>query len=403
MLNEKAVDSLIQPIIDRQESINMFVLTFMANKIKRIGEITTGDLKKLRALFNMGADIRAINEELARLSNLQVRDIKSMIKDVAKDSYADMKPFYDYRHRSYISFEKNKDLQRVTRVIANQTANTYKNLSNSKATGFLIRDLKNPTKLKFQTIGDTYQSVMDEAIQAVQSGAVSFDVAMNRTIKQLTDSGVRRMYWDSGYTQRLDTAVRRNLYDGVRAIQQGIEDEAGKQFGADGKELSVHENSAPDHEPFQGHVFTNAEWEKLQNSENFTDIDGEKFKGVERVIGMWNCRHFAYSIIIGARPPRYTKEQLQSFIDRNKQGYTVNDKHMTRYECTQMQREIETKIRYAKEKQMMYWTLGDKDTARRFRKRVLDLTEQYKLFSKSCKLRIQLDRAKVTGYKAINL
>lgn len=403
MLNEKAIYSLLQPIIDRQESINVFVLTFIANKIKRVGELSKRDSKKLSSLFNFGADAILINEELARLSNLQVRDIKGMIKTVAKDNYLDMKPFYDYRHRSYIPFEKNKDLQKVTNAIARQTVGTYKNLSNSKATGFLIRDLKNPTKLKFQTIGDAYKSVMDEAIQSVQSGSVSYDVAMNRTLKQLLDSGVRRMYWDSGYTQRLDTAVRRNLYDGVRAIQQAIEDEAGKQFGADGKELSVHENSAPDHEPFQGHIFTNKEWENLQSSKDFTDVDGEHFTGVERVIGMWNCRHFAYSIIIGIKPPRYTKEQLQSFINRNKKGFEINGKHLTCYECTQMQRELETKIRYAKEHQMTYYSAGNKDVAKVYRKKVIDLTEQYKVFSKSCKLSAQMNRAKVTGYHAINL
>ena len=51
----------------------------------------------------------------------------------------------------------------------------------------------------------------------------------------------------------------------------------------------------------QGHQFTNEEWEKLQNSEDFTDVNGQRFTGVERVIGMWNCRHVARSIFVGVQ------------------------------------------------------------------------------------------------------
>ena len=65
------------------------------------------------------------------------------------------------------------------------------------------------------------------------------------------------------------------------------------EIGADGKELSAHANCALDHEPFQGHIFTNAEYEKLQTNNDFTDIDGNQFAGVNRIIGIWNCQILA--------------------------------------------------------------------------------------------------------------
>lgn len=404
MLSDNAIDNLVQPIINRQESINTLVLSTIAEKVREIGELSPSDVKKLKVLVTYGADIRKMNEQIAMMSDLQVRDIKSMIKTVAIDTHLDAKPLYDYRHRSFIPYERNTKLQEIVRIIGNQTAGTYQNLSNSKATGFLIRDLKNPTKLKFQSIGNTYRTVVDEAIQAVQSGVVDYRTAMRRTIKQLADSGIRRLYWDSGYTQRLDTAVRRNLLDGVRAIQQAIEDEIGKQINADGKELSAHINCALDHEPFQGHQFTNEEWEKLQNNENFKDVDGEQFSGVERVIGMWNCRHIGRSIIIGVTKPRYTKEKLQEFIQNNHAGYRLpNGKHITLYECTQLQRQLETKIRYAKDAQMTMQKVGDAIGAMVARRKVIKLTNEYKKFSKDCGLRTHMDRASVADYRAIKV
>lgn len=403
MLSENSINYLIQPIIDRQESINTFVLNTIASRVGEIGKISPEDLRRLKLLVIFGADIREMNSTLADMSKLQVRDIKGLIKDVAIETHTDAKPLYDYRHKSFVPYDKNIKLQRIVTSIGNQTAQTYTNLSNSKATGFLIRDLKHPGQLKFQSINDTYQTIMDEAIQSVKSG-VDYRVAMRKALKQLADSGIRRLYWDSGYTQRLDTAVRRNLLDAVRQIDQGVEDLIGKETGATGKELSAHINSAPDHEPFQGHQFTNKQYARLQSNENFEDIQGRHFSGVERIIGQWNCRHVARSIIVGVTKPKYTTEQLDKMIEDNAKGYTTPDgKHMTMYECTQMQRQLETKIRYAKDEQMALQAANDIIGARAARKKVIDLLAEYKKFSADCGLRPQLDRARVIGYRAIKI
>lgn len=399
MLSDNAVDNLVQPIVDRQEAINMYVIQKIANRLKSIRQLTKSDIKSLRNLAISGADIREINQELAKQANLQVRDIKRVIKLTAADTYNDMKPFYDYRHRSYIPFEKNEKMQRIVNGIANQTRDTYRNLSNSSATGFIIRDEKNPLKTQFYKIDDTYRKIIDTAIQASLTGTVRTDEAINWALKQLLNSGIRRIYWDSGYSQRLDTAVRRNVLDGIRNVRQKIQDEAGKEFGADGKELSAHINSAPDHEPFQGHIFTNKEWDNLQGGFDFKDIHNQHFQSVERIIGAWNCHHIAKSIIIAKHKPKYTPEQLQKFIDDNKAGYTLpNGKHLTLYECAQMQRRMETRIRYAKEEQMAMKELGNDSAKRLARQKVIRLTTDYKNFSNACGLKPKMKRCSVPNY-----
>ena len=404
MLNDDAIDKLIQPIVNRQEFINMYVIKMIAKRIKEIGTLLPSDVYKLQRLLKSGADVKEINKVLAQLTDLQVREIKKLIKQVALESYKDAEPYYNYKKKPYIPFDENKELQRVVKAIANQTAEEYVNLS--KAQAFMIRDLKNPKVLKPTSISKTYYSVIDEAVQASQSGVIDYNTAMKRTIKQLVNSGIRRVDYDpeSGrrYTQRLDTAVRRNLLDGVRAINQGVQDEVGKQFGADGKELSVHLNSAPDHEPIQGHQFTNEEYDKLQNNLPFKDVDGKSFEPIERAIGIWNCRHFAFSIIIGVNKPIYTKEQLDEMIKKNKEGYTLpNGKHLSLYECTQHQRQLETEIRYAKESQMAFKEAGNMKEATIQDKKVKDLLSEYVLFSQSCKLAPQHQRHYVEGFKQL--
>ena len=400
-MTDNQIDKLIQPIITRQEAINNYIIQKIARRVKEIGHLLSSDVYALERLFKMGADVRDINKKLAQVTKLQEKDIKKLIEYIAKEAYIDAKPYYDYKNIPFIPFEENEPLQRLVKSIAKQTNNTYRNMS--KAQGFMLRDMKNPTKLKPTTVSKAYQSVLDEAIQASQSGVMDYNTAMRRTMKQLSDSGLRYITYHTPtgrtFSQRLDTAVRRNLMDGIRALNQGVQDEVGKQFGADGKEITVHANSAPDHEPIQGHQFTNEEYDKLQNNKPFKDLNGRKFAAIERPIGVLNCKHFTYSIICGVTRPNFTQEQLDKMIADNKKGYTDSKgNHRTMYECTQEQRRIETKIREQKERQMTFEACGDKEGALEARTKVKLLTNQYNAFSKACGLTPMKDRTRVSGY-----
>ena len=406
MLSEDAIEKLIQPLIERQENINNYVLGKIAERIEEIGSLKPSDVYKLERLYKTGDDVRKINKELARLTGLQEEDIKRIIKEVAKDAYIDVKPYFDYRHSSYIPFEQNIALNAVINAVQRQTLDTYRNMA--KAQAFMIRDLANPSKLIPTPIAEAYQSVIDEAIQASQSGTIDYNTAMRRTLKQLNESGIRYVEYnpESGrrYTQRLDTAVRRNILDGIRAINQGVQDEVGKQFGADGKELSVHQFSAPDHEPIQGHQFTNEEYNKMQDEEPFEDVNGKKFPAMKRAIGTLNCRHFAFSIFVGFTKPNYTQEQLDKMNEKNNEGYTTKDgTHFTMYECTQHQRKLETKVRKAKDGQIMARKAGNLELARFYQAQINKYTKQYRTFSKACGLELHMPKMTVSGYHRISV
>ena len=402
MLSEDAIENLIRPMIERQEKINLYVITKIAGQIKKIGALPPSAVNSLERLYQRGGDVRKINAKLAELTKMQVKDIKNLIKTVAADAYNDAKPFFDYRKKPFKPFSKNEHIQRVVKAVAKQTAGEYVNLSRAQA--FMMRDMKNPKKLIPTPAAKAYQTVVDEAIQAVQSGVVDYNTAMRRTLDQLTDSGLRVTYVSENgkqHSQAMDVAVRRNLLDGVRAINQGVQDEVGNEYGADGKEITVHRYSAPDHEPIQGHQFSNKEWEKLQSNQAFHDYKGNQFKPIRRAIGVWNCRHFAYSIILGVSEPVHSDEELQQYIDENKKGYTdKNGKHRTMYECTQEMRRMEREIRYAKQAKIAADYAGNTAKATACVAKVKSLVSQYQAFANACGLRIERERIQVDGYTA---
>lgn len=401
-LSDEVMEKLAAPIVQRQEQLNEFVIKIIAQRVKELGNLTPSEVYKLERILKSGADVKKINAEIARISGLQEKQIKKLIEQIAKQSYLDVKPYYDYRHKPFIPFEDNEPLQRIVQAIARQTLEQYVNLS--KAQAFMLRDLKDPKKLIPTPLSKAYYSIIDEAVQASQQGILDYHTAMRRTMEQLAESGIQHVEYnaESGrhFNQRLDTAVRRNVLDGIRAISQGVQDIVGEQYGADGKEISVHQFSAPDHEEIQGHQFTNDEYEKLQTELPFQDIKGRHFGAVKRAIGTLNCRHFTYSIIIGVNKPNFTDAELQSFIAKNHAGYTLpNGKHLSMYDCTQKQREYELKIRRLKEKQMTLKAAGDTKGAAKARAQVVKTMKSYKAFSGQCGLPMKPKKMEVAGYR----
>ena len=402
MLSDDAIDNLVQPIAIRQEAISNYVIGVIAERVREIGTLSPSDIYKMQALVNRGADIRLINKALADAVGVQVKDIKNLIKTVALENYISAKPFYDYRHKSFIPFEKNEGLQSLVKTIGDRTADTYINLSNTSATGFLVTDYRNPTKPVFKSIENTYNTVIDKAIQAVQNEVVSYETATRRAIKELADSGIRSIAYPSGYTRRLDSAVRMNVMGGVNAINNAVQAEIGKQIGADGVELSAHINSAPDHEPFQGHVFTIEEYEKLQSNQSFTDIKGNSFGGVDRIIGEWNCRHYPIYVVLDTHKPKYSVERLEKMREKNAEGiYLPDGRHLTLYECTQMQRKLETEIRHAKDTQIAFRKAENREQALIYQRKVSTLIQCLKAFSAHAHLAVKSNRITVSGYRVL--
>lgn len=400
-LNDELIDKLIKPFMDRQEEIDQWVLEQIAKKINAIGEISQSDLWKLIKMRDTGADVQKINEELGKMTNKQVAEIKKLIQNIALQSYLDAKPFYDYRHKKYIPYKQNVKLQRMVNAIARRTQGTYKNIA--KAQAFMVRDSKG--NLVQTPLAEAYQKVVDKGIQAASGGIIDYSTAMRKTLKDLINGGVQRAEYvtEKGrhHSQRLDTAVRRNVLDGIRETYQTMQNIVGEEFGADGVEITVHAYPAPDHAKIQGHEFTKKMFEeKIQQNQQFTDIHGNIYVPFKRQIGTLNCRHFAIEKVIGYSDPTYTEKQLQEILDRNEKGYTLpNGKHLTMYQCTQEQNRYELMIRKAKEGYIIANTAGDKLLAGKYKARVNDLIKKYKAFSKACGLSLRPNDYKVARYK----
>lgn len=404
MIDELNIDKLIQPVLDRQARINQYVISKILKRVKEIGELLPSDLYSLESIIRSSTDINEINTMLNAMEDLQIDDIEDLLNFVAIDSYEDVEYLYHFRNMDFVPLPENIALQNVVNAIAKQTSNTYVNIAQAQA--FMIRDLANPTQLVATPIAMAYQSIVDEAIQAAQSGILDYTTVMRRTTKQLIDSGLKTAVYESenGKThyQSIDAVVKRNVLDGIREINQGVQDEVGRQVGANGKEITVHACPAPDHCKCQGHQFTNEQWENMQNGLPFIDVQGRKYEGFKRKIGTLNCRHFAYSIIVGAQEQTMSDEQLQAILDNNEKGYTNSQgNHRTLYECTQVMRKYERDIRALKRSQIEANIAGDEQLENEYQAKAKQKVKEYYAFCKDCGLSPRNDNLYVEGYSKL--
>ena len=353
MLDERIVDKLVERLTNRIEQANTYTLKKIGETIGEIGTLTPEKARNVINIIKYGGNYDKIIRKLAKVTELNVKDIEEIFEEVAKKDYEFAEEFYKYRNIKYIPYEKNNSLQRQVKALANITANEYINIS--KTTGFAR--IINGKKV-YEPMAQVYQEAIDNAVISVIQGKSTYTEQMYKTIKELSSSGIKTIDYASGYSRRLDSSVNMNMRGAIRDLHNEVQKIIGKEINSDGVEISVHSNPAPDHEEVQGHQFSNEEFNKFQNNQDAVDYQGKIFTADyegrdRRSIGEYNCYHSIFSIILGVNKPQYTNKQLQNIINANEDGFTFDNKHYTNYEGTQLQRKLETEIRKENDKKIM--------------------------------------------------
>lgn len=401
MLNNDRQEILVERLINRIEKLNEDILTTIGTRIKEIRRLTPSQAHQIKQMLVYGEDIEKIVQQISKITNMNIVDIYNIFNEEAKINQGFAKTYYEASGIQFVPYLQNKALKQQVEAIASLTAKSYMNVSNTTAIGYTIRDMQG--NIIFKDISNVYRETIDSALFNITQGKTTYDQEMRRIIKQLGTSGLKTIDYESGHIRRLDSAIRMNVLDGMRQLTNELQQQFGKEFGANGIEISVHSNPAVDHAPIQGHQFSNEEYNNMQNSLPFKDYEGNQFNAIERHISEWNCYHYVFSIVLGVNKPEYSKEQLQTIIDKNNEGFILDGKHYTNYEGTQLQRKLETQIRRQKDLQILAKASEDKELVQQAQRKITYLTTKYKQLSQISGLPTKMERLRVTGYRRINV
>lgn len=427
MISEELQEKLLSVFDKRFENYNTKVLEKLGNVIKQFKDLTPSQAYELGQQLKYNTTVKDLLNELSKISGLSVDDLKKVLEKVAKENIGFADTYYKAKGLETPVYESSKALQRLVNSVYKISGEEFKNIS--KTTGFrLLGDNGEPLLLD---IDETYKYVIDKCVVAVSQGKETYQQSMRSTLKQLSDSGVRKIDYANNYSRRIDSSVRMNVLDAVREVSNQSQMLFGEEFGYNAIEVSHHSASAPDHSnndiengkfDIDGHQFVKLDILKeqikngIEKEITLKDIDEVnhrvKCKGkwyydfdyinnnLNRPVSTMSCYHYIFSIVLGVSRPQFTDKQLEEDKKKNNDGFEFEGKHYTFYDGEQLLNRIALEIRKNKDTQIMAKSSGDNDLILSSQTKITQLTTKYRQVVKVSGLPNKLaTKGWVPGYK----
>lgn len=375
MLTPEQISALRDAASQITDPVNNYLIEDIARRISEAGQLTSTAAYQIWRAQQLGTSQREIKKKLRQLLKVSHRELRQLLTQSAEVGYD-----FDIKHLPYVQavpFHRNAALQQIVAAAVELARDDFTNITQTLG---MIDPYGNALPLQ-----DAYRSACDFAFKQVSTGAVDYNTAIRQATKNLAAKGVRVIDYESGMHTSLEAAVRRSVMGGLGLMQEQIAKQNHDDFGCDGWEISAHAASAPDHEPIQGRQYLDAEYKALNNS-------------LVRRIGTLNCGHTAFPIVLGVSSPQYTSEELEKFRTDNERGVTVDGRHYTSYEATQMQRKLERAIKTQKRRILIDEATGDREKLATDQTRLRVLRQEYSRFSNAAGLRTQQERLDVAGF-----
>ena len=357
----------------------------MSDIVRRIsinGEITRAADWQVTRIAQLGESKREIKKAIKDTLGLSTKEVNHLYKDVLRKGYERESELYKYKGRTQIPFAENHELQQLIGAVSKQTDGELKNITQSL--GFAKRGADG--KLEFTPVADYYQKTLDSAMLDISSGAFDYNTVLKRTVKEMTNSGLRSVDYATGHSNRVDVAARRALMTGMSQLTAKVNDSNAEQLGTETFEVTAHGGARPEHQEWQGKWYTKDELESICGLGEVTGLCGA------------NCYHDYYPVVPGISEPTYTAEQIEEFNRKENEPVEYNGKTYTKYEATQRQRKLETTMRAQRQEIKLLKEGGaNEDDLIAARSRYRGTSAEYARFSKSMDLPQQRERVTVDG------
>lgn len=365
---QDAAEKTVDPIIE-------FLLRDIARRVSEAGQLTSTAAYQIWKVQELGISQKQVKKEIQKILKVSAEDAEKLMQQSAEVGYR-----FDLSRlptAAAIPFAANATLQQQLKSAKRLAKKDFSNLT--QTLGMVGPDGK------VYPLQKAYHKATDFAFKQVFTGASDYNTAVRNACRNLAKYGVRVIDYESGVTTKLEAAIRRNIMGGIGLMQEQISQETHDRMGATGWEISAHPDSAPDHEPYQGRQYSDAEYKRLNNSLN-------------RRIGTLNCGHIAYPVILGVSAPVYSEAELQEMQEQNQKGITYQGRHYSLYEASQKQRQIERAMRSQKNYILTAEGAGDADAKLAHQIKLKRLESEYKKFSSAAGLTTQKERAWVAGW-----
>ena len=247
------LDALPEELAELFRSLEITLLEEICSRLKLADQLNEVTVQDIQALRSHGIDLSDIEKAIRETTGISQKKLNELLDGVVarnQEYYTELINIADVT-----APERLVDIE-DTWAIYEQTNHTLTNLTQSM--GFLVdngRTMLPPAK--------AYQWALDNAEMQIQSGAISYNQAIKTAVKQLADSGLKAVDYESGHRDQIDVAARRAVMTGVNALNQKYAEQSMEYLGSDLVEVSAHagarDKDGPNgweaHTKWQGRVF----------------------------------------------------------------------------------------------------------------------------------------------------
>lgn len=387
MFTPTEIEALPSAMEQLYRSLQLNIMSDLTERLKANGEeITSAADWQINRLYELGVSKDEIDSLIQSTLDVSDDEIDRIYDEVVKSGYARNEELYTGKGKEYIPYAENKQLQQLVKAVKNQTKSEYRNITGSL--GFAMRNADNT--LSFTPLADFYQRSLDNGLMQIASGAVDYNTVLKKAVKAMTDSGLRTVDYASGWSNRVDVAVRRALMTGFNQVVAKVNEDNAEQLGTEYFEVSYHRGARPTHQVWQGRVYSKKELETVCGLGTVTGLCGA------------NCYHSYSPFIKGVDKPTYSDEELDRMNEEENTPKEYNGKEYTAYEARQRQRQLETAMRADRQKiELLTQGGADDDTITGAKVRYFQRQDEYVKFSKAMNLPQQWERITVDGKNAL--
>ena len=253
----EVLDALPEELAELYRSLESQILDEICSRLNLADQLNEVTVQAMRSLRSHGISQQEIERAIRRTTNISEKKLTELLDDVVERNqryYSELIDIADVTAPQMLVSAVDVD------AIRRQTEETFRNITQSMA--FLVdngRTLLAPAR--------AYQSCLDKAILKIEAGATSYNESIKDAVRELADSGLKVVNYESGHIDAVDTAVRRAVMSGVNALCQRYSEQSMDYLETDLVEVSAHigarnidgPNGWEAHTKWQGRVF---KWNK---------------------------------------------------------------------------------------------------------------------------------------------
>lgn len=384
------IQALPYEICNLYQRLEDFILTDICERVSSSGMTQTA-IEYIRELQRKGYDYTAINQYIKKTLKLSDTEFDKLWNIAIQYNQQYYDTLIDDNLLLGDNYNETLFVQEIE-AIKRQTQDALTNITQSMGFAYHAAD----GSVKVDNVGKMYQRILDDAAIRVHSGQ-SYNEAIADATKQLTDSGLQYVDYESGWHNRVDVAARRAIMTGVTQLSSKYSEQNAERLDTPYFEVTAHRGARDgvgktpwaSHKAWQGKVYS--------------IHTGDKYPSIYAVCGLGevdglcgaNCRHLYYPFVDGVSERAYTDEELENI---DPPPFEFEGKTYTFYEATQKQRQVETALRRVKREMTAAKSLGDDDTYTAKAVRYRRLNDEYDKFTKAAGLRSQKERGNIPEF-----